>query len=201
MLICLPWLGLANAQVVASSSVDVVTAVAGSRLTIRGSTTIGARWHCSTSDIESRLALVARRNGAAGALPDVRGVTLQVSVSALRCQNGAMERSMRRALRADRDSAARQILGRFEIADDVPPPVESERILVGTLSVAGVERNVFLRATVAMAPDGALKVRSEVPLQLSFFEIDPPRVLFGAVRARDAITVEVELTYPAPEPL
>jgi hypothetical protein len=195
VLVGLPWLGHANAQVVASSSVDVISAVAGSRLMIRGATTIGARWHCATTDIESRLALVPRAAGPSSTLPDVRGVTIEVPVSALRCQSGAMERSMRRALKADRDTAAQQILGRFEIADDVPPPVESERILVGTLRVAGIERNLFLRATVALQPDGALIVRSEVPLQLSHFAIEAPRVLFGAIRARDAITVEVDLRY------
>jgi hypothetical protein len=28
----------------------------------------------------------------------------------------------------------------------------------------------------------------------------PPRVLFGIVRARDAVTVDVDLTYPMPTP-
>jgi hypothetical protein len=200
VLICLPWLGRADGQVVASSSVEVVSAVAGSRLMIHGATTIGARWHCATSDIESRLALVPRAIGTSATLPDVRGVTIHVPVTALRCQSGAMERAMRRALKADRDSTTRQILGRFEIADDIPPPVESERILVGTLRVAGVERNLFLRATVALQPDGALVVRTEVPLRLSHFEIEAPRVLFGAIRARDAITVEVDLRYPGETP-
>ena len=105
---------------------------------------------------------------------------------------------MRNALRADRDTAATSISGRFEIVDEFAPPRENQRDLVGALRVAGRERNVFLRALVSFDADGAMRVRSVVPLTLTAFEITPPRVLFGAVRARDAITVEVELVFPRP---
>ncbi len=103
---------------------------------------------------------------------------------------------MRRALKADRDTAAVTISGRFEIADDMPPAGARERDLVGPLKVAGIERNVFLRAHIESGADGSLRVVSALPLTLTSFGITPPRVLFGAVRARDAVTVEVELHYP-----
>ena len=105
---------------------------------------------------------------------------------------------MRQALRADRDTAAQVISGVFEIYDDMKPVDPGEAHLAGALRVAGVQRNVFLRASIEPQVD-ALHVRSVVPLTLSSFGIVPPRVLFGAVRARDAITVEVELTYPRPD--
>jgi hypothetical protein len=181
------------------SSPKVLGALPGSSLTIRGSTTIGARWHCASSDVESHVA-VAERVGSdeTSALPDVRGVTVHLPVSALRCQSAAMERAMRRALKADRDTAALAITGQFEIPDDLPPAHANERDLVGALRVAGMERNVFLRARIEYLGDGSMRVQSTVPLTLSSFGITPPRVLFGAVRARDAITVEVDLRYPRP---
>jgi hypothetical protein len=177
------------------TSMTVVSAAPGSSLTIRGSTTVGARWHCSANDVESHLA-VAGNETSTQDLPDVRGVTVRVPVSALRCQSGPMERSMRRALKADRDSAALHISGRFEIADELPPAKPDERDLVGALRVAGTERNVFLRARIHQDADGSMRVVSAVPLTLTSFGITPPRVLFGAVRARDAVMVEVELRYP-----
>jgi hypothetical protein len=181
------------------ASPKVLGAQPGSSLTIRGSTTIGARWHCTSSGVESHVA-VAERVGSndASALPDVRGVTLQLPVSALRCQSGPMERAMRRALKADRDTAALAITGRFEIPDDLPPAQANVRDLVGALRVAGMERNVFLRAKIEYLGDGGMRVQSTVPLTLSSFGITPPRVLFGTVRARDAITVEVDLRYSPP---
>ena len=105
---------------------------------------------------------------------------------------------MRHALRADTDTAAQSIVGRFEIVDEFATPHENQRDLVGALRVAGRERNVFLRAVVSFDADGCMRVKSVVPLALSDFGITPPRVLWGAVRARDAITVEVELVYPRP---
>ena len=179
----------------AQMSPMVLPALAGSTLTIRGSTTVGARWHCMAAGVESRVA-VAEREGQE--MPDVRGVTVHLPVSALRCQSGPMERAMRHALKADRDTAATTISGRFEIVDEFAPPRANQRDLVGALRVAGRERNVYLRAHVSFDGDGTMRVRSVVPLSLTAFEITPPRVLFGAVRARDAITVEVELLYRRP---
>jgi hypothetical protein len=123
---------------------------------------------------------------------------IHVPVSALKCQSGMMERAMRQALRADRDTSAQYISGLFEIYDEMRPLDEREAHLAGALRVAGAQRNVFLRASIEPKAD-ALHVRSVVPLSLSSFDIEPPRVLFGAVRARDAITVEVELKYPKPD--
>ena len=179
---------------------EVLVALPGSALTIRGSTTVGARWHCRSDGMQSRVA-VAPGRGTSPADLEVRGVTVYVPVSALRCQSGPMERAMRRALRADRDTAAQSILGRFEVPDTIPPPRANEAQLVGGLRVAAVERGVFLRATVEPGANGTLRVRSEIPLTLSQFRIEAPRVLFGAVRARDAISVEVDLVFPAPKQL
>lgn len=188
----------ASAGAQTSRSPRVFDALPGSSLTIRGSTTVGARWHCSASDIKSRVAVATRIDDDQSVLPDVRGVTIHVPVADLRCQSGPMERAMRKALKADRDTAALIIGGRFEIPDDVGPSNASERDLVGALRVAGTERNVSLRATIEYQADSSLRVRSIVPLTLASFGIVPPRVLFGMVRARDAITVDVDLRYPYP---
>lgn len=179
---------------------EVITALPGSSLTIRGSTTIGAPWHCRSDGMESRVAIAPNRGSGPAGL-EVRGVTVFVAVSALRCQSGPMERAMRKALRADRDTAAQSIIGRFEVPDTIPPPKANEAQLVGGLRVAAVERGVFLRATVEPQADGSMRVRSRIPLTLSQFRIEAPRVLFGAVRARDAISVEVDLLFPAPKSL
>lgn len=177
---------------------DVLHALPGSTLTIRGSTTVGKSWSCRAENVLSRVAVAPPdRSGTRPEIPEVRGVTIHVVVSALKCQNGMMERAMRQALRADRDTAAQSISGVFEIYDEMKPVDPREAHLAGALRVAGNERNVFLRARIEPQEDG-LHVRSAVPLTLSSFGITPPRVLFGAVRARDAISVEVELRYERP---
>lgn len=179
-----------------AGSPDVLQALDGSTLTIRGSTTIGAEWHCRAPNVLSRVAVApADHSRERPEIPEIRGVTIRVPVAALKCQNRLMERAMRQALRSDSDTSAQSITGVFEIYDEIKPADPREAHLAGALRVAGTERNVFLRARIEPQID-ALLVRSVVPLTLSSFGIEPPRVLFGAVRARDAVLVEVELRYP-----
>lgn len=176
----------------------VLHALPGSTLTIRGTTSVGAAWHCSSTTIDARVAVAPPIDTTISMLPDVRGIALHVPVSALKCQNGPMERAMRRTIKADVDTAAQAIIGRFDIADDAAPSRPNQRYLFGALKVAGTERNVYLSATIDPQPDGTLRVRSRVPLALTEFGMTPPRVLFGIVRARDAVVVEVDLLYPVP---
>src|SRR5688500_18145754 len=137
-------------------ALEILDASPGSMLTIRGSTTIGARWHCAASGVDARLAIVSPIL-ADTAIPDVRGVAIRVPVSALRCQSGAMERAMRSALNVDQDSSARAITGRFEIYDSIPAASRAHLFLVGGLRVAGTERNVLLRGEVTRHHQGALR--------------------------------------------
>jgi polyisoprenoid-binding protein YceI len=96
-------------------------------------------------------------------------------------------------MRADRDTAI-MIAGHFA-TDPGRPEATRAAHLAGTLTVTGVTQNVALEAETERLPDGALRVSSHLPLTLSGFRITPPRVLFGAIRARDAISVEVNLVF------
>ena len=181
-----------------------IDAAAGSSLTIRGSTTIGARWHCTSAEITSTVTLSVEPSGdGEPPLTTVRGVTIRVPVSGLRCQSGPMERAMRHAMRADQDSASTVIMGRFaaHVSSVVHPTEVSGAHLDGTLTVAGVERPVVLVASIQPQPDCSILVRSSLPLTLSTFAISPPSLLFGTVRARDEITIEVDLRYSKPDQL
>jgi hypothetical protein len=177
----------------AQEAPNVLEALPGSTLTIRGSTSVGAPWHCTAPNVSARVAAVPLPDSTA--LPDVRGIALHVPVATLKCQSGLMERQMRKTIRADVDTAAQYISGRFDIQDDASAPSPNQRFLYGAIKVAGTERNVFLNVVIDRLPDGTLHAKSRVPLALTDFGMVPPRVLFGIVRARDAVVVEVDLRY------
>ena len=177
----------------AQETPHVLEALQGSTLTIRGSTSVGAPWHCTATNVSARVAVVP--NPDTLALPDVRGIALHVPVASMKCQSGMMERQMRRTIRADVDTAARYISGRFDIQDDASAPKPNQRFLYGAIKVAGTERNIFLDVTIDRLADGTLHAKSKVPLALTEFGMVPPRVLFGVIRARDAVIVEVDLRY------
>ena len=168
-------------------------ALPGSSLTIRGSTSIGASWHCSAPDVRASAMLDAATT--TFSVETIRAVSVRVPVWTLKCQSGAMERAMRKALRAETDTSS-AIIGDFT---SPPPTLLGDSThgarLEGTLTVAGVTQPVRLDVT-ARQRGNAVGVESTLPLTLSGFSITPPRVWFGAIRARDRITVEVDLRFP-----
>lgn len=176
----------------------VLQSLPGSSLMIRGSTSVGVPWHCGSSTAIATAEVEDLSPGDSITRLVIRSVDIRVPVAELRCQGGRMERAMRHALKADVDSAAGVIVGRFAPRTDAPINVDGTVDLVGTLRVAGSEQPVVLHAAVTRGENHELLVHSEVPLTLSMFSITPPSVLFGAVHARDAITVQVDLRYPEP---
>jgi hypothetical protein len=197
---------LSSTRVIPSAAKDlhsqeapvVLDALPGSTLTIRGSTSVGAPWHCVAYSVTARVAVMPGAQTDSTTLPDVRGIALHVPVGSMKCQSGLMERQMRKTIRADVDTAAQYINGRFDIQDDSRPPHENQRFLYGPIKVAGAERNIFFNVTIDRLADGTLHAKSRVPLALTEFGMVPPRVLFGIVRARDAVVVEVDLRYRDP---
>ena len=177
---------------VATPAHVTLTALPTSSLTIRGSTTIGASWHCTAKEITARVELAA---AGVFSLDVIRQVFVTVPVWKLKCQSGPMERAMRKAMRAERDTAS-AISGLFW-THGPGVPLESDSIphLHGELTVTGVKREVRLDVRLERHTDDMLRVASVLPLRLSAFDITPPRVLFGAIRARDAIDVEVDLRF------
>jgi hypothetical protein len=180
-----------------AAHVPELRSLPGGSLIIRGSTTIGAAWHCTSTDVLSLISAATVAGDGTAASQDARTVSIRVPVSGLRCQSTRMERAMLQALKADRDTSARVIVGHFELRGALPSSQTREVNLQGRLRVAGNEREVALRSTVTPLRDGSMFVRSEASLSLSAFGISPPRVLLGFVRARDAVTIEVALRYTA----
>jgi hypothetical protein len=169
-----------------------LAALPGSTLTIRGSTTIGAHWSCTATDIKAAAGLdIGARAFTAEA---VRTVSVNVLVFALRCQSAAMERAMRKAMRADSDSNS-AIIGNFATRLANGAHQASNGHLDGALIVAGVKRAVVFDVIGERMSDSVFRVQCSVPLTLSDFNISPPGTLFGLIRARDSIAVEVDMLF------
>jgi hypothetical protein len=181
----------------AQPSQSGITALPGSSLTIHGSTTIGARWSCSATNIAA--SAVMQPGALEFTAETVQSVSVSVPVSLLRCQSAAMERAMRKAMRAERDPAA-SIVGSFAAHRAGAAKDTTGVHLDGTITVASVCQPIVFYVALDALSDSVFRVRSTLPLTLHAFDIVPPRVLWGAVRARDAITVEVDLRFERPRP-
>lgn len=198
--------GVAAALAVASAAgaQDVIRLheQSGSTVRLDGTTTIRASWRCTSDRPDAAMELDGRRAGAAeavvgGAAPTetavhaVQRISLRVQASDLDCGNPMASRALRKALRAQ------DVIGEFRLVPGSASSARSVRVQ-GQLTVAGVTRDVTMDVATTWDADGSVRASGELPLRLSDFNIEPPRVLFSAVRASDRLKVTFDLRLGVP---
>lgn len=176
----------------------------GSTVRLNGTTTIRAKWSCTGDQPDASMELDTRRNEADallnaiaradGVAPGaVRRITLRVKAADLKCGNGLETKALRRAI------GGQDVIGEFRVASGAAATSSQVRV-AGQLTVAGVTREVVLDVATRWMPDGTVRASGAMPLNLSDFNIEPPRVLLSAVRAVDRLTVSFDLLLAVAEP-
>lgn len=209
----LPLLAAVLAAVPATAADTRLIAGVGSAVVLDGSSNV-TEWQCRGTSMDALMivptspehlnAVIDRiedgnigvwmANPASGrfAVPSFR---LRVPAAAFRCGNRVMESDMRRALKAGRhrnvEFAFREL--RSGIEHDIDHDVYRAQI-AGALSLAGVTREIQLTVAAQRLSRTRFRVRAELPLKMTDFGVTPPTALFGAVKARDALTVRFDLT-------
>jgi hypothetical protein len=102
-----------------------------------------------------------------------------------------MESDLCRALKADDASVSSDIVGVFNAlrAETQPTTLHTQ----GTITVAGVAKDVRVRIAVEHLADGTVKARGSVPLLMTDFGVTPPTALLGLVRSHNEVVVKFEL--------
>jgi polyisoprenoid-binding protein YceI len=163
-----------------------------SRVWIEGSSNIHS-WSCSATTVDATIAVeVAFRDD-----PDfpryLKAVHVKVPVTALSCGHDQMDKSMRRALKADDTTRSPYISANFEAVRDAGDTNALTVSTVGTLEVAGRENAVKMDVGTTRLADGTIEARGEVPILMSDYGIKPPTALFGALRASNRVVVKFAL--------
>ena len=129
--------------------------------------------------------------------PDTRVV---IPVRSLESGRRRMDREMFGALKADKHAA---IVYKLNALGGMPDERGTEeaagaegratlRLLAkGELTIGGQTREVEFPVAIAAREQG-LTVRGEVALKMTDFDVDPPRLMLGALRVGDAITIRFE---------
>jgi hypothetical protein len=178
----------------------------GSKLGLKGTSTVHA-WHADAT----RLTVLFTHEAAAweSALPrgeaieklirahGVKSIDLTVVVQGLKSGKDGLDKNMYKALLAEKHPEIRWVMAGYEVADakDGVLAIDAK----GKVSVAGVEREVAMKATAAREGD-AVRLRGEVPLKMTWFNIKPPTMMMGTVRTGDEVTVHYDLLIGASEP-
>ena len=194
----------------------ILFASAASRLTLEGASNV-APWRCKGTTLEGRMdvaAPLARINHLIDRIEDGNIVPLianpasarfpqpafrlRVPVNTLRCGNAKMERDMYDALRAEHHPA---IEFRFtELAGGINHDIDAGSYrakITGVLTLAGQSRTIRLDVDAQrMSPD-TFRLSARLPLKMTDYDIVPPTALFGAIKARNDLTVRFELVLRA----
>lgn len=120
---------------------------------------------------------------------------LNIPVTTFRCGNRVMESDMQRALKADRhpnvEFSFRELRGGVHHDLDVGL---YRATITGDLTLAGVTRTIEVVASAERLTRSTFRIRAILPLLMTDFGITPPSALFGAIRARNNLTVRFDLT-------
>jgi len=119
---------------------------------------------------------------------------LRVPIESFRCGNRIMESDMRRALKADAHPHVEFTLRslRGGVQHDLDTGLYHATI-AGELSMAGMTRTIDVAVSAQRLSRKSFRIRAALPLQMTDFGVTPPTALFGAIRARDALTVSFDL--------
>jgi hypothetical protein len=119
---------------------------------------------------------------------------LRIPVTSFRCGNRIMEGDMRRALKAGVHPSVEFTFRGLQggIRHDLDSGLYHARIS-GDLSLAGRTRTIDVAVSAERVSRSSFRIRAVLPLQMSDFDVTPPAARYGAIRARDALTVSFDL--------
>ena len=127
----------------------------------------------------------------------VKAMDVVIAVTGLKSGKEKLDGNMYKALLAEKHPAIRFRMAGYEVgaATDTATAIEVK----GTLTVAGVDREVVLSATTRTEGE-AVRLRCDVPLLMTQFNVKPPKMMLGAIKTSDKVVVHMDLVIGAPDP-
>lgn len=196
-----------------------LTAGAASAVVLEGSSNV-TDWRCRGTSIDARMVVATSPDHINAVIDRIEdgnvGVWmsdpsrgsfpapefhLTIPVAAFRCGNRVMESDMRRALKADAHPAVQ--FSFRELRGGVHHDLDTglyHAAVAGDLTLAGATRTIELRVSAQRMSRTTFRVRADLPLRMTDFAVTPPSALFGAIRARDNLTVHFDLTLEVAAP-
>ncbi len=144
-------------------------------------------WTCEVKQFGGNL----NANISDGVLTGFEAASVTVPVAQLDCNNGQMNRLMRRTMNAD---THQQIS--FQLTDArVGQPSNGAFLteLRGRLTINGTTRNVQFRADGRTNGSG-YQLSGSVPVKMSDYGMSAPTAMLGAMRTSDDVTVRFDVT-------
>ncbi len=153
----------------------------GSTLSVKGTSTLHD-WTMTSTEATVQAGIEQAGTGA------LQSVSLSVPVVSLKSGKGAMDRNAQEALKAKQHPDIR-----FALKAPVGPATTGSTVswpAAGTLTVAGVSRDVTVTVNCTRAADGSLTCTGSVPLKMTDYGVKPPVLMMGTLKTGNDVTVE-----------
>jgi polyisoprenoid-binding protein YceI len=165
-----------------------------SKLWIEGTSNLHG-WSCKATTLDAAIDLDAALAKELSSAPPkaLKRVQVKVPVKSLKCGHDAMDNNLYKALKADETGDVTYILATFEAAaGDVKDTFTLHTI--GTLKVAGAEKQVEMDVVASRLADGSVVAKGLVPIKMTDYGIKPPTAIFGRLKTGDEVKINFELT-------
>lgn len=159
-----------------------LTVTDASRMWVDGTSTIHD-WTCSVGKVEGSITLDAALGGVSEAI-------VTVPSSSIDCDNGTMNKKMASALDIKSHPTIRYILKSADVANEGG---ELHIDAVGTLEVAGSNKDITASLVGVPTANGGYKFSGTLPVTMSDFGIKPPTAMLGTLKSGDSVTVRFEI--------
>jgi YceI-like domain len=160
-----------------------------SKLWFDGKSTV-RDWSCKATQIDA--VIDAEAGAVANVLKGqkaVKTVTLTFPTAKLDCDNGTMNGHMMRALNGATQPSITFTLTAYDLAAGAPV----KGTLSGTLLINGVTKPISMPAEFAASATGALRATGKYALKMTDWNVQPPKLMMGALKVDPMITVNFDL--------
>ena len=125
----------------------------------------------------------------------VTAIDVVVGVTGLKSGKDGLDKNMYKALLAEKHPEIRFKVKTYKVG--APGDTAGTSIdAIGTLTVAGVEREITLPA-IARREGDTLRLSGSVPLLMTQFGIKPPKMMLGTIKTADKVVVHIDLLIGA----
>lgn len=157
-------------------------------LKVEGDSTLH-KWSTTATKLEADFVLADEKAGLADAVAagKVKSMTLSVPVAGLSSGEKGLDKNMRKAMKEPEFPAVTYSLTSYELAKD-----GLSAATTGQLTIAGVTKPIAMTLSLKPAA-GATSVSGAYALKMSDFGIEPPKLMMGAIKVKDPVTVRFDL--------
>lgn len=124
----------------------------------------------------------------------VNEFSLTIPVSKMESGKGGMNRRMYKALKRDDFPTITFELSSSEIAN-VSSDSTFQLNTSGTLTIAGVSREISVPVETSILKDGNYKFTGSYEINMTDFDVEPPSAMFGAIKCGEMVTIDFELIF------